>query len=135
MAGSGTSGFWEIFLLYRNQASFAVSDPVFGRDVGFYIFTVPVLEFVRKFLLIAVALSFLAVLPSYVFGVRLAAREKDQNFLSPMRWIQRQAAEAEMKRAAAPTGHVAMDVLAKEMPLWDCIAENLVRWCGAIHGP
>jgi hypothetical protein len=92
MTGSVTSRFWEIFLLYRNQTSFAVADPVFGRDVGFYIFTVPVLEFVRKFLFTAVALSTLAILPSYVFGVRLAAKEKDQNLLSHMRWIKRQAA-------------------------------------------
>jgi uncharacterized protein len=38
---------WDQLLRWLNAVPFGVSDPVFGRDVGFYFFTLPVLEFVR----------------------------------------------------------------------------------------
>lgn len=37
-------GSWETFQLYRHQVPFGVADPIFGRDVAFYVFTLPVLE-------------------------------------------------------------------------------------------
>ena len=38
---------WDMLLRYLNQVPFGTVDPVFGRDIGFYFFTLPVLEFVR----------------------------------------------------------------------------------------
>src|SRR6267143_6353882 len=38
---------WDMLLRWVNQVPFGTTDPVFGRDVGFYFFTLPVLEFVR----------------------------------------------------------------------------------------
>ena len=38
---------WELFQLFLYQVPFGVTDPVFGRDVGFYVFTLPVLEWVE----------------------------------------------------------------------------------------
>jgi uncharacterized membrane protein (UPF0182 family) len=35
---------WETILLYFNAAPFGQSDPVFGRDIGFYFFTLPFVQ-------------------------------------------------------------------------------------------
>ncbi len=39
---------WDLFLKFENSVPFGVTDPVFGRDVGFYIFTLPLLDTVRS---------------------------------------------------------------------------------------
>jgi uncharacterized membrane protein (UPF0182 family) len=41
MAAIAVSGSWETILLFFNQTSFSVSDPLFGQDVGFYFFSLP----------------------------------------------------------------------------------------------
>ncbi|MEX0826689.1 MAG: UPF0182 family protein [Acidimicrobiia bacterium] len=41
LIGLGAGAWWEHWLLYRNGQDFGVTDPVFGRDVGFYVFDVP----------------------------------------------------------------------------------------------
>ena len=41
---------WELFLRYSNAVSFGETDPVFGRDVSFYVFSLPLYEFVRGWL-------------------------------------------------------------------------------------
>ena len=35
---------WDDFLRYRYQQPFGEADPIFGRDIGFYFFTLPVLD-------------------------------------------------------------------------------------------
>ncbi|MFH1331539.1 MAG: UPF0182 family protein [Actinomycetota bacterium] len=39
--GLGAVGWWENWLLLSNRQSFGVADPVFSRDIGFYVFQVP----------------------------------------------------------------------------------------------
>jgi hypothetical protein len=39
--GLGAGAWWEDWLLYHDRQVFGILDPVFGRDVGFYVFTVP----------------------------------------------------------------------------------------------
>ncbi|MGM0611106.1 MAG: UPF0182 family protein [Thermodesulfobacteriota bacterium] len=42
---------WEAFLRFFNGASFNEADPVFKRDLSFYVFSLPVLNFLRSWLL------------------------------------------------------------------------------------
>ncbi|MHB8732464.1 MAG: UPF0182 family membrane protein [bacterium] len=49
-AGLGAADSWQIFQSFLHQASFGVRDPVFGRDVAFYVFTLPVYEAVYGWL-------------------------------------------------------------------------------------
>jgi uncharacterized membrane protein (UPF0182 family) len=44
IAGLGAAGDWPLFQAFLHQAPFGVRDPVFGRDVGFYAFTLPVYQ-------------------------------------------------------------------------------------------
>src|SRR5438105_13092255 len=45
---------WDPLLRWLNQVPFGQTDPVFGRDIGFYFFPLPILAFVRGWLLVAV---------------------------------------------------------------------------------
>lgn len=42
---------WETLLKFFNAASFDLADPVYGQDVGFYVFRLPVLELLKDWLL------------------------------------------------------------------------------------
>lgn len=42
---------WDLFLKFENSVPFGVTEPVFGKDVGFYIFTLPLLDTVRGWVL------------------------------------------------------------------------------------
>ena len=57
---------WDNLLRWLNGVPFGTTDPVFGRDIGFYFFTLPVLEFVRGWLLAAVVLIAIGVVGLYV---------------------------------------------------------------------
>ena len=56
---------WDMLLRYVNQVPFGTTDPVFGRDIGFYFFTLPVLEFVRGWLLAALIVIAIGVITLY----------------------------------------------------------------------
>src|SRR5437762_6161529 len=57
---------WDPLLRWLNAVPFGVSDPVFGRDVGFYFFTLPVLDFVRGWAIAAVLVIAAGVVLIYV---------------------------------------------------------------------
>ncbi len=50
MVGLAASREWVMFQQFRHAASFGVADPLFGRDVGFYVFRLPVYRFVVDWL-------------------------------------------------------------------------------------
>jgi uncharacterized membrane protein (UPF0182 family) len=56
---------WDQLLRWLNAVPFGVSDPVFGRDVGFYFFTLPVLEFARGWAIAAVLVIAAGVVAIY----------------------------------------------------------------------
>lgn len=61
MIGMAGAGRWQEWLLYRNGRSFGELDPVFSRDVGFYVFALPFLDHVFSVL---VWVSLLALVTS-----------------------------------------------------------------------
>jgi len=38
---------WELWMTWRQAVPFGQADPIFGRDIAFYVFTLPFLQFVR----------------------------------------------------------------------------------------
>jgi uncharacterized protein len=56
---------WETWLFYRYGSRFGIQDPVLGRDVGFYVFTLPFLELVQGLLLAAVIAAAVGVAAAY----------------------------------------------------------------------
>jgi hypothetical protein len=58
-AFAGISGWnsWETYLRFRNQVSFGETDPIFGRDIAFYFFTLPALDAVSELLMLIAIVS------------------------------------------------------------------------------
>ncbi|HWC12762.1 MAG TPA: UPF0182 family protein [Acidimicrobiales bacterium] len=71
--GAGTASRWNEWILFRNAVSFGTDDPLFGRDVGFYVFRLPFLTFLTDWLF-AVLLVVLVVTAAVHYlngGIRL----------------------------------------------------------------
>ena len=62
---------WDLFLKFENAVSFGVTEPVFGRDVGFYIFTLPLLDTVRGWFFTATIVVGLLTLLVYFINFNL----------------------------------------------------------------
>ena len=68
-AGSAAGQQWQTFLLWWNRVPFGTKDEQFGIDVGFFVFTLPWLQFIVGFLTAVVFLSGLAaVVTHYLYG-------------------------------------------------------------------
>ena len=63
--GSSASGYWNNFLKFIHPSSFNLKEPIFGRDAGFYIFSLPVYQFAVSWYLFMVVITFISVLSSY----------------------------------------------------------------------
>ena len=59
-------------LTWWHQTPFGVSDPILGRNVAFYVFTLPLLELVRGLALALVVLAAIGSAAVYVFAGELA---------------------------------------------------------------
>ncbi len=69
LAGSGSMGAWRTYLLWRNGGDFGVTDPQFNMDVGFFVFTLPWLNFLVSFVTVVLVLSFIAAaFTHYLYG-------------------------------------------------------------------
>ncbi len=58
--GTGASSAWEELLLYFNQQPFGMTDPIFGRDVSFFLFTLPIWQFLRGWLMTMLVITLIA---------------------------------------------------------------------------
>ena len=74
IAASTAVGKWGLWLLFSNARSFHVKDPLFGKDLGFYVFRLPFLTFVIDWLL-ASLLAILVFVTAFHYlngGIRAA---------------------------------------------------------------
>ncbi|HOJ20229.1 MAG TPA: UPF0182 family protein [Armatimonadota bacterium] len=58
---------WYDYLFFRNPVPFNQADPIFHRDVGFYVFQLPFVRFVYRWLMVGLGLSLFAVAGLYWF--------------------------------------------------------------------
>ncbi|MHC2995672.1 MAG: UPF0182 family protein [Candidatus Atribacteria bacterium] len=63
---------WEKILIYLNKTSFGITDPIFNRDIGFYMFSLPFWEFVRNWL--SFALTFITVVVGAIYVFKRAIK-------------------------------------------------------------
>ncbi len=75
--GIGASSQWQSFQMWRHAGSapFGKTDPVYGRDISFYVFKLPFLHFVQGWLFSAlVGITVLVAIAHYLWGgIRLQA--------------------------------------------------------------
>ena len=62
---------WEQWLMFRNNQSFGVVDPLFNKDIGFYVFQLPFFEFLVAWafgalVLISIVIAFLHYINGYI---------------------------------------------------------------------
>jgi len=62
---------WEIFLRSINSVSFEQLDPVYGKDLSFYVFTLPAYDFLQGWLLGATVVILIASLALYFVNYSL----------------------------------------------------------------
>ena len=76
LAGFHGASQWRTFLLWRNQVPFGDRDAQFGRDVGFYVFSLPLQRAVFGWLLFTLLVATLLVIGQYLLagGIQPAAR-------------------------------------------------------------
>nr|CRL78140.1 transmembrane protein [Mycolicibacterium komanii] len=69
-------GQWETVQLFLHGNSFGITDPQFGKDLGFYAFDLPFYRLVLNYLFVATFLAFIGnLLGHYLFGgIRLSGR-------------------------------------------------------------
>ncbi|MDE3087817.1 MAG: UPF0182 family protein [Chloroflexota bacterium] len=60
---------WLMFLRYQHAAPFGVTDPIFNQDVAFYVFTLPVYQFLVSWLSGVIILAALATGATYMLGL------------------------------------------------------------------
>ena len=70
--GIFASSEWLTWLQFRHAVPFGQSDPLFGRDVSFYIFSLPFLDLARNLTLAVVVLSLIGSTAAYVVSGTLA---------------------------------------------------------------
>jgi uncharacterized membrane protein (UPF0182 family) len=66
--GLGVSTDWMPVLQFLHQTPFGVTDPVFGRDIAYYVFTLPIVTGALSILTVLVTLSLLAC--GALYGLR-----------------------------------------------------------------
>jgi hypothetical protein len=71
--GANAASQWEHWLLFRNAVDFGVKDEQFDRDIGFYVFTLPFVQFALGLLFAGLVVVFMVTLVSHYLngGIRL----------------------------------------------------------------
>jgi len=65
---------WMTVLQYMNQVNFSIVDPLFGKDIAFYVFSMPLLLTLFSFFLAAVVITFIALLIMYFISGHISAK-------------------------------------------------------------
>jgi uncharacterized protein len=86
LVGVGASGWWREVTLAWQGVSYRVSDPLLGRDLGFYVAQLPVWQAAHGFLLLLILLALTGVIALYLL-------------VGAIRWIERQPAINDHARA------------------------------------
>jgi uncharacterized membrane protein (UPF0182 family) len=73
VAGLPASSQWNQWVLFRNYEPFGVKDPLFNRDVGWYVFRLPFLQYLVSWVFFAVALVLVMTIAAHYLngGIRV----------------------------------------------------------------
>jgi uncharacterized membrane protein (UPF0182 family) len=71
VSGIGASARWPMFQQFVHARPFGAADPIFGRDIGFFVFKLPVYQFVESWLFSWLVLIF--IVAAAVYSLRYSA--------------------------------------------------------------
>src|SRR5262245_9278736 len=66
IVAANAAGHWQSFLLFLNGVPFKLEDPLFNRDIGFYVFRLPAITALYNWLNLTLSLTFLATAFTYL---------------------------------------------------------------------
>lgn len=76
LVGLSASAAWREVLLFLHRTPFGVDDPAFGRDIGYYFFTLPAISGAVALTLSLTVLSLFMVVPLYVVRGDIVIRRR-----------------------------------------------------------
>jgi len=83
IVGAAYSGKWETVLLFLHRTPFGYSDPLFGKDVSFFVFTLPLWSMLVNFVGLLVLLTFIVLAFVYLLQKALAFDARRRLRLAP----------------------------------------------------
>jgi hypothetical protein len=119
--GLAASGRWLTWLLFLNGGNFGVEDPILGRDVGFYVFQLPLLESLHQLLMGVLVLGLVGCTALHGLGGGLALAPESGLVVS-----------RSARRQLSLLGAALMATLA--FGAWLDRAAMLVTPAGVVHG-
>jgi uncharacterized protein len=96
---------WQVLLQFLHRTPFGNVDPVFGRDIGYYVFVLPLLEAVVDYAVLALMLALACVW--FIYTARGAIRRREWRF----------RLEPGARRHVAVLAALLLLVLAAQIPL------------------
>lgn len=75
---------WDTVLKYINRSAFSVTDPVFGLDMGFYVFELPFYNMMVQFVFVTLILSAVITFVSYVIYSHSIRKEEPPEVVNVM---------------------------------------------------
>ena len=121
LIGLFMAGRWEEWLLWRFGVPFGTQDPILGRDVAFYVFSLPFLRMVHRLTQTLVVLAALSTAAIYLVSGNLTSGFPAKLSMSPT-----------ARRHLALLGAAFLLLLA--WGAWLQRSEHLVESSGMIHG-
>jgi uncharacterized membrane protein (UPF0182 family) len=108
---------WESFLLYLFSPGAKITDPVYGKNISFYLFAYPIYRLLQRRLLIAFGILLVAIAILYLVEKRLLSRE-------------------EKRLPSGARTHLSMIVLLVALiQIWDFILQRYDLLYGRSHMP
>lgn len=80
LVGFGSTGNWDVILKFLNQAPFHLQDPIFHKDLSFYVFSLPVYRLARNVLINAFFLTLIATAAMHFFDNAIEIRAGNIGF-------------------------------------------------------
>ena len=78
--GLSTVNAWETILKFLHSTPFGITDPIFGKDAGFYVFKLPFYQFLQSWYSYSLSLIIVMVALSYYFDQSVTLVVKDNRF-------------------------------------------------------
>ncbi|MGE5237505.1 MAG: UPF0182 family protein [Chloroflexota bacterium] len=77
LVGVWGSSLWEEVLVFENSIAAGISDPIFGKDIGFYLFQLPLFEYLNGLAKLIIGATLLIVAVTYFLrgGIAVPGRE------------------------------------------------------------
>jgi uncharacterized membrane protein (UPF0182 family) len=76
LIGIWGSSTWKEVLMFRNSADVGLQDPVFSKDIGFYLFKFPLFLYIKDFAGLVIITSIFIVSLNYLLRGGIATRDK-----------------------------------------------------------